>query len=343
MISSWLLIGISLAYWLILFAIAWWAERLKKQSKPLSSSPYVYALSLAVYCTAWTFFGSIGKVKEGGIDFLAVYIGPTLMSIPAWFILKKIIRICKAQQISTIADFISSRYGKNLSLAALVTVFLFFGIIPYISLQLKAISESFNLLTQDEFATGMPKGLSIFSNTALIMAIGMAMFSVLFGTRRIESNEKHEGMIAAIAFESIVKLIAFVSAGIFVCFGVFNGFGDIFSRANQIPSLQKLFVLPEEGGYGNWFWISALSGMAFIFLPRQFQVAVVENTDEKHLNKSIWLFPLYLLIINIFVLPIAFGGQLLLYFGYPFDVWPKGLGAAGVYRRLRRRHRYDYR
>lgn len=311
MISSWLLIGISLGYWLILFAIAWWAERLKKRSKPLSKSPYIYALSLAVYCTAWTFFGSIGKVKEGGIDFLAVYIGPTLMSIPAWFILKKIIRICKAQQISTIADFISSRYGKNLSLAALVTVFLFFGIIPYISLQLKAISESFNLLTRYEFANGMPKGLSIFGNTALIMAIGMAMFSVLFGTRRIESNEKHEGMIAAIAFESIIKLIAFVSAGIFVCFGVFNGFGDIFSKAYHVPSLQKLFVIPDNGGFGNWFWISALSGMAVLFLPRQFQVAVVENTDEKHLNKSIWLFPLYLLIINIFVLPIAFGGQLL--------------------------------
>lgn len=311
MINSWLLIGVSLGYWLLLFAIAWGAERLKLKGKKLSSSPYVYSLSLAVYCTAWTFYGSIGKVKDGGVDFLAVYIGPTLMAVPAWIILKKIIRICKAQQISTIADFISSRYGKNLSLAALVTVFLFFGVIPYISLQLKAISESFNLLTQSEQFIGIPKGLSIFGNTALIMAIGMAAFAVLFGTRRIETSEKHEGMVAAVAFESLIKLIAFLAAGLFVCYGVFDGFGDVFSKANQVPSLQKLFVLPEDGGYANWFWTCALSGMAVIFLPRQFQVAVIENTNEKHLNKSIWLFPLYLLLINIFVLPIAFGGQLL--------------------------------
>ncbi|OYU97336.1 MAG: histidine kinase [Bacteroidetes bacterium B1(2017)] len=311
MINSWVLIILSVAYWLILFLVAYTAEKRAVRGKGLSQNPYIYSLSLAVYCTAWTFFGSVGKVKDGGFDFLAVYLGPTIFMPLGWIILRKIIRICKAQRITTIADFISSRYGKNVSLASIITIFCFLGIIPYISLQLKAISESFNILTANSFKPNHKNGQFIFENTALMMAVGMAIFAVLFGTRKIEATERHEGMVAAIAFESIVKLVAFLAVGIFVCYGVFDGFGDIFGKAMQISYLREKILVPDSGGYGNWFWVSFLSGMAVFFLPRQFQVTVLENVEEKHLNKAIWLFPLYLLLINIFVLPIAFGGNLL--------------------------------
>jgi Na+/proline symporter/signal transduction histidine kinase len=313
MINSWVLILISVAYWILLFVVGYLAEKHAVKGKGLSNNPYIYSLSLAVYCTAWTFFGSVGKVRTGGFDFLAVYLGPTLFMPIGWLVLRKIIRICKAQRITTIADFISSRYGKNVSLASVVTVFIFLGIIPYISLQLKAISESFDILTQ----TGVTveplhnKGIALLQDTAFMMAVGMALFAVLFGTRRIETTERHEGMVAAIAFESIVKLLAFFAVGLFVCYYVFNGMDDIFTQALDVEALRNLFVVPQEHGYANWFWISFLSAMAVFFLPRQFQVAVVENVDEKHLSKAAWLFPLYLLLINIFVLPIAFGGQLL--------------------------------
>lgn len=312
MINSWILITISVAYWLLLFVVAYFAEIYAKRGKGLSHNPYIYSLSLAVFCTAWTFFGSVGKVKDGGFDFLAVYIGPTLFMPIGWIVLRKVIRICKVQRITTIADFISSRYGKNVTLASIVTVFCFLGIIPYISLQLKAISESYDILTHGSIYHASTKGsLFFFDDTAFMMAIGMALFAVIFGTRKIEATERHEGMVSAIAFESIIKLLAFLAVGAYVTFIVFDGFGDIFTRALNAPDLKKLFVVPKENGFSNWFWISFLSGMAVFFLPRQFQVAVVENVDEKHLNKAIWLFPLYLLAINIFVLPIAFGGQMI--------------------------------
>ncbi|MFN8347493.1 MAG: ATP-binding protein [Spirosomataceae bacterium] len=305
MSSVWI-ICLSLAYLLLLFIIAGRAERRSMTVRSLVNNPYVYALSLAVYCTAWTFYGSVGRAAETGVDFLSVYIGPTLV-IPLWWIVfRKIIRICKVQRITNIADFISARYGKNRALGVIVTVLTLLGIIPYISIQLKAITSSFLILSGNTAASGS----AFWEDQSFYIALTLIVFAVLFGTRKLEANERREGLVAAIAFESLVKLFAFLAIGVYVTFGIFNGLDDIVTRASTVPDLRKVFVLPDAQT-GSWFWHCFLAAIAILFLPRQFQVTVVENVNEDHLRKAQWLFPLYLLIINIFVMPIALGGKLL--------------------------------
>ncbi|MFD2513751.1 ATP-binding protein [Pontibacter locisalis] len=303
--NYWLVIAISFLYLALLFGLASWAERRSAAGRSLVSNPYIYALSMAVYCTAWTYYGSVGRAASGGLEYLAIYIGPTLMAPLWWVVLRKIIRICKVQRITTIADFISSRYGKNVTLGSIVTVVCVLGIIPYISIQLKAISSSLIILT------GKAGNMEAFPDTSFFIAIGLALFTVVYGTRHIEATERHEGMVTAIAFESVLKLVVFIAAGVFVTYGVFNGFGDIMQQATQLPNFEQLMTFEGEHGYAQWFWMVLLSMLAILFLPRQFQVAVVENVNEQHLNKAMWLFPLYLFAINIFVLPIAFGGDLM--------------------------------
>ena len=313
MLTGWVILLVSLAYLSVLFAIAYYGDKRADAGRSLIANPYIYALSIAVYCTSWTFYGSVGRAASSGMDFLPIYLGPTLMFVLWGFVLRKIVRICKAHRITSIADFISSRYGKSARLSGLATMIAVIGIIPYISLQLKAVSTSFNVLLQYPEVV-MPRAssqVSVFEDTAFLIALLMAMFAILFGTRHIDASEHHEGMVAAIAFESIVKLIAFLSIGIFVTFGLYNGFGDLFATAARVPDIAALL----RGGsvsYGRWVTLTLLSMVAIICLPRQFQVLVVENVDERHLRKAAWLFPLYMLVINIFVLPIAVGG--LLYF-----------------------------
>ncbi len=300
----------ALCYLAMLFAVAYYAEYRLRQGKSLINNGYVYALSLGVYCTAWTYYGSVGQASTRGIEFLAVYIGPTIMAALFWPVLRKIIRICKTQRINSIADLISIRYGKNFSLAVLVTILCMVGIIPYIALQLKAISGSMNILTGvADAGTGLNNILS--DNTFYIAAV-LAFFIILFGTRSIDASEKHEGLVAAIAFESLIKLVAFIAVGLFVTFGLFNGFGDIFSKAANNETLKKLFQFSDNTSYTTWTGLILLSMLAIVFLPRQFHMGVVENVKENHLKKAIWVFPLYLLLITFFVLPIAFGGTLLL-------------------------------
>lgn len=310
MIADWVVILFALGYLTLLFTIAYVAEKRSLFTDSIASNPYIYSLSIAVYCTAWTFYGSIGRASQDGIQFLAVYIGPTLFA-PVWFfLLRKIIRICKVQHITNISDFIASRYGKNIYIGAIATIFCLIGIIPYISLQLKAISESFSILSTESIAgAGYPA--SFIYDKAFYLAVALSVFIILFGTRKAEATEQHRGMVVAIAFESMVKLIAFLTAGIFITYGVFNGFGDIFSRIQTLPNADHLFVISEKNGYAEWLSVSLLSGIAAVFLPRQFQVGVIENVDETHIEKSIWVFPLYIFAINIFVLPIAFAGKLL--------------------------------
>lgn len=306
--SNFLPIVCALLYLALLFGIAYYAEYKQKQGKSLINSGYVYALSLAVYCTAWTYYGSVGRASTNGIEFLSIYIGPTLAAILFWPVLQKIIRICKTHRINTIADLISIRYGKNFSIAILVTVLCVLGVIPYIALQLKAISSSIHIVTGN---LGPEIGLNNFlSDDTFYITLILSIFIILFGTRSIDASEKHEGLVAAVAFESIIKLIAFIAAGIFVVYGIFNGFEDIFSKSFEKEELKKLFVIEGNSSYGSWIGLTIVSMLAVIFLPRQFQVSVVENVSEKHLNKASWLFPLYLLLINIFVLPIALGGNL---------------------------------
>lgn len=307
--SNFIPIVCALLYLALLFGIAYYAEYKQKQGKSLINSGYVYALSLAVYCTAWTYYGSVGRATTNGIEFLSIYLGPTLAAILFWPVLQKIIRICKTHRINSIADLISIRYGKNFSIAILVTVLSVLGVIPYIALQLKAISSSIHIVTGN---LGPEIGLNnFFSDDTFYITLILSVFIILFGTRSIDASEKHEGLVAAVAFESIIKLIAFLAAGAFVVYGVFNGFEDIFNQALAKEDLKKLFVIEGNSSYGSWIGLTIVSMLAVLFLPRQFQVSVVENVSEKHLNKASWLFPLYLLLINIFVFPIALGGNII--------------------------------
>jgi Na+/proline symporter/signal transduction histidine kinase len=298
----------------VLFAIAYYADERADAGRSVIASPYIYSLSLAVYATAWTFYGSVGRAASDGVGFLPIYIGPTLMIALWWVVLRKILRISKQNRITSLADFIASRYGKSALLGGLVTVIAVIGILPYISLQLKAVSNSFTILVQyPEIVMPAKVGaLSIRQDTALWVALILAAFTIAFGTRHLDAAEHHQGMVAAIAFESLVKLLAFLAVGVFVTFGIYDGFGDLFGRVAAEPKLRAMLTPLEgvAGGYANWVWLTILSMMAIMFLPRQFQVAVIENVDEKHVNKAIWLFPLYMLAINVFVLPIAFGGLL---------------------------------
>ena len=314
MLQGWVIVVTSFAYLGLLFAIAFYADKRADAGRSIIASPYVYSLSLAVYATAWTFYGSVGRAASDGVGFLPIYIGPTLMIALWWIVMRKILRISKQNRITSLADFIASRYGKSALLGGVVTVIAVIGILPYISLQLKAVSNSFTIVLQYPWII-MPAKIDaqpIMQDTALWVALILAAFTIAFGTRHLDAAEHHEGMVAAIAFESLVKLLAFLAVGVFVTFGIYNGFGDLFDRAAADPKLSAMMTPLEgvAGGYASWVWLTILSMMAIMFLPRQFQVTVIENVDEKHINKAIWLFPLYMLAINIFVLPIAFGGLL---------------------------------
>ncbi len=313
MLQEWVILLVSLSYLGTLFAIAYYADWRADRGKSVISNPYIYTLSIAVYCTAWTFYGSVGRAVETGIGFLPIYLGPTLIAALWWFLLRKMIRIAKVYRITSIADFLASRYGKSSLIGGLVTVIAVVGIMPYISLQLKAVSTSYTvMLHYPDLAMIKEHKASIWNDNAFSVAMIMAAFAILFGTRHIDATERHEGMVAAIAFESVVKLLAFSAAGIFTTFVMFDGPVDLFDWVSRYPEtsrLMQLEVLP--GGYTNWLTLIFLSMMAIMFLPRQFQVLVVENVNEEHVRKAAWLFPLYLLAINIFVLPIAFAGMLM--------------------------------
>jgi Na+/proline symporter/nitrogen-specific signal transduction histidine kinase len=315
MLSAPLVLGISFAYLLLLFGIAWWADRRAVQGRSVIGNAWVYALSMAVYCTAWTYFGSVGRAASSGIWFLPIYLGPTLAMLLAWTLLRKMIRIARVHRITSIADFVGSRYGKSPSLAGLVTLITVVGIVPYIALQLKAIASGYALLTAAPGgAPGAPEAW--WADGTFYTALALAAFTMVFGTRQLERSERHEGMVAAIAFESVVKLLAFLAVGIFVTWGLFGGPADLFERAMAQPDIAELLRF-DAGGSAHpwvaWFGMTLLAMLAFLFLPRQFQVAVVENVDERHLRRAAWVFPAYLLAINLFVLPIALGG--LLHFG----------------------------
>jgi Na+/proline symporter/signal transduction histidine kinase len=311
MLKAWVIVLVSFAYLGVLFAIAYVGDRRAAAGRSIIANPYTYALSLAVYCTTWTFYGSVGRAASSGVGFLPVYLGPTLMVALWWYVWRKVIRISKAYRITSIADFIASRYGKSQSLGGLVTVIAVLGIIPYISLQLKAISGSFTILAHYPAIVMPAKTVAqpFYQDSGLYVAAVLAAFAILFGARHLDATERHEGLVAAIAFESVVKLLAFLAVGGFVTFGLYRGFGDIFRLAGQAPGLQALLTVGAAGGgYGTWAFLTVLSMLSIMFLPRQFQISVVENVDERHLGTAIWLFPLYLLLINVFVLPVALGG-----------------------------------
>ncbi|WP_280151140.1 sensor histidine kinase [Piscinibacter sp. XHJ-5] len=311
MLHGGVILLISFAYLGILFAIAYYGDKRADAGRSIIANPYIYALSMAVYATSWTFYGSVGRAAASGVGFLPIYLGPTLVAALWWLVLRKMIRISKVNRITSIADFIAARYGKSALLGGLVTVIAVIGIIPYISLQLKAVSNSFILLLQYPEVVMPVKGreVMVLQDTALYVALLLAAFTIVFGTRHLDATERHEGMVAAVAFESLVKLLAFVAVGVFVTFGLYGGLADLFGHAVQRPDIARLLVLGDKPGtYGSWAWLIFLSMLSILFLPRQFQISVVENVNEHHVSKAMWLFPAYLLAINVFVLPITFAG-----------------------------------
>lgn len=302
--SSYVVGLVIVLYLAMLFVLAYFAE--KNPKGKWVSNPYVYTLSLAVYCTAWTYYGSVGIASSSGISFLAVYLGPVI-ALPLWIVvMRKVIRISKQHKISSIADFISMRYGNNRLLGALVTITCLFAIIPYISLQLKAVSETFSLISTKEsyVSTGF------FDDSTFYIALLIAVFVAFYGTLSTDTSQHKKGIIATVALESILKLSFFLAIGIYVTFYLFDGTSDVYTQASLQDNLEQLTSFGGlENGF-NWLFTICLSFFAIFLLPRQFHVAVVENDNESYLRKAIWLFPLYLLLFNVFVIFIAWAGNI---------------------------------
>ena len=309
MLQTWVVIAASIVYLGVLFAVAFHGDRRAGTGRSLINNGWVYALSLAVYATSWTYYGGVGTAATTGVGFLPIYLGPTIMLTLGWLVLRRIIRISRRNRITSLADFVSARYDKSGALGGLVAVIAVIGIVPYISLQLKAVSATFEIirhhptLLRDAQLGHVP----LLQDTALYVALLLAGFTILFGTRHLDATERHEGMVAAVAFEAVVKLVAFVVVGVFVTFVLYGGFGDLFSKASQ-AGLGQLFTLHESNA--TWIWQNILSALAIIMLPRQWQIGVVENVAERHVKRAMWLFPLYLMTISVFVLPIAAAGLL---------------------------------
>ena len=305
----------SASYLALLFLLAFFVNRLAADNKArLINSSLVYTLSLTVYCTSWTFYGAVGSAARNGLEFLTIYIGPSLVFFGWWFGLRKLVRISKSHHITSIADFISSRYGKSTRLAALVTLMAVIGTTPYIALQLKAVADSFNTITSlpGSGAAASLASPAIYTDTGFWVTASMGIFLVLFGTRTLGVEEHHHGVVAAIATESLVKLVAFLAVGIFVMISVRTpDGGNLLTAIGPDPALSQRFSFPDNFG-PRWLTMLILSASAIICLPRQFQITIVEIASEDHLRRASWLFPLYLLLISLFVIPIAVAGLTLL-------------------------------
>jgi Na+/proline symporter/signal transduction histidine kinase len=307
MLQGWVVIAVALAYIGLLFLVASYGDRTRGLGREGRGRLLIYPLSLAIYCTSWTFFGSVGLASRTGFDFLTIYIGPILLIGLCGPLLLRVVRLAKAQNITSIADFIAARYGKGQAVAATVALIAIVGTIPYIALQLKAVSSSLEtILAHITSATEVTRPL--LGDIALFVALSMATFAVLFGTRHIDATEHQDGLMLAVAAESIVKLLAFLAVGIFVTFWMFDGPVALFKEAMQRPSTAAIFS--REPRIDTLLAMTLLSFVAFILLPRQFHVAVVENNNESEIKRAVWLYPVYLVLINLFVVPIAIAGLL---------------------------------
>jgi PAS domain S-box-containing protein len=296
-----------LAYLVLLFLVAALAERFGRRLSSPRVRSVTYVLTISVYCTAWTFYGSVGLAANHGLEFITIYLGPSLIALLWPIVLTKLVRVAKEQRITTISDFIASRYGKSAPLGTLVAALIVCGMIPYIALQLKAVSVSFRMMVGYEHALDF--------DPTLLIAGSLAMFTILFGVRNLDFTRQQTGLMTAVAVESIVKLVAFLVVGVYVTWMLFDGAGDIFRRIMMHSEWSRLLRLdtPPTASYGRWAAMLVISMMAVMLLPRQFHVLVVQNPRERDVATAAWSFPLYLLAINVFVLPIALGG--LLHFG----------------------------
>src|ERR1700754_2769036 len=303
MLHDWGVIAAAFGYIGFLFFVASYSDRLSLLQRGRASS-LIYPLSLAIYCTSWTFFGSVGFASRTSVDFLAIYVGPILMIGVCTPLLRRVIQLAKSQNITSIADFIAARYGKSQAVAATVAVIAMVGSVPYIALQLKATASSLEtILSEDQAFSQIP----IIGDIALIVTLAMAVFAVLFGTRQSDATEHQHGLMLAVATESIVKLGAFIAAGMFVTFWMFTPH-ELIERAMKTPEAVR--AISYTPSIGNLLTMTLLSFCAIMLLPRQFHVSVVENSTDAEVGRARWLFPLYLVLINLFVIPIAIAGLL---------------------------------
>ena len=306
MIGPHVALAVMVLYLLLLFGIARYADHQKYLGKSIVANPYVYALSLCVYVSTWTFYGSIGRAASTGLEFLPIYLGPVLAMTAGWIIIRKMIRVSKEHRLTSISDFISFRYGRSYTIGAVVAALSLIMVTPYVALQLIAISTSLDILSGSNIIF-----LGFNVESKLVVALLLGVFAVIFGARHLDPMERHEGLIAVVAFESLVKLVAFLLVGLYVAYGIFSGYGDVMSRMIDLAAKDPGYDTLMDIEPMLWFTLTISSFFAILFLPRQFHVMVVENSDELHLKKAMWLFPLYLLLINVFVPVIAWGGVLL--------------------------------
>ena len=304
MVSLNQLVAVCLLYVVGLFAVAFAAERAAARGRGdwLLRSPLVYTLSLSIYCTAWTFYGAVGYAARSGLEFVTIYLGPSLVMIGWWWILRRLVRIGRSHRVTSVADLISSRYGKSNLLAILVTIMAVIGVTPYIALQLQSVTLSLSIFASAEPQAPSGGGQINSAQAAFWVAVGLALFTVLFGTRNLNANERHHGVVIAIAVEAVVKLLALLAVGAFVVWGVAGGVEQTLAQIDR----SAIGQWQVEGG--RWTALTLLAAAAFICLPRMFQVLVVENGDERHLQTASWAFPLYLMLMSLFVVPIAVVG-----------------------------------
>lgn len=301
---SYAIILVIVCYLTLLFVLGIWAD--KRARSKWVHNPWVYSLSLAVYCSAWTYYGSVGIAATSGVSFLTIYLGPVI-ALPLWFIImKRVVMISKQYQVSSIADFISLRYGNDRSIGALVTVICVVGVVPYISLQLKAVSETFDILSASK------EQASIYMDSTFYIAVLLAVFAALFGTQTANASRRRSGLMFTVAVESVLKLVFFIAIGVYATFYLFDGTSDLYNQISALENFEELTTFSNMEATINWYFMIALSFFAIFLLPRQFHASVVENTDVNHLKKASWVFPLYLLLFNVFVIFIAWAGKLLL-------------------------------
>ena len=311
MLPAWSVVLSALGYLCVLFAIAHLADTAGRRLMGGRARTTIYALALGVYCTSWTFYGSVGFANRAGFDFLGIYVGPALVIGLGHRFVARIVDIAKSQNITSVADFVGARYGKSERVAALVCIVAVVGALPYIALQLKAVANSLSVFFA---AAGGPPPMTdipVLSDLAFLVALVLAGFACAFGTRHIDATEHQDGLVLAIAAESLVKLVAFLALGVFVVYGLFDGAGDLFAQAARAAGDMPP-IWERTSSWPMFLTLTALSSCAALLLARQFHMAIVENRDVRDVRRAAWMFPLYLVLINLFVLPLAAAGEVLL-------------------------------
>ena len=302
MVSFELLLLLLVVYMAVLFLVAQWGLSKRPLASRVRRSATTYALSLAVFCTAWTFFGNIGVSSRQGILSVAIYLGTTLTFVFMVPLLKKMVLLKNEFHSTNIADFISVRYHRSQLLAALISGLCLVGIIPYLTIQLKSVLTTTRALLPQ--ATEYPLVFEYFDVAIVLM---LACFTIFFGVRHLDPTEKHPGMMVALAFESLLKLLALLIGAFCICYLIYPGVGELFRQAAVQESLARQVASPSAQ---SWLSFMVIGALGILTLPRQFHVGVVECSEPEVLDRARWLFPLYLLIINLFTVPIAMAGLL---------------------------------